>query len=208
MELVQITTNRLMVIISIKLGLVRTIMMEVASEIPREKLEDLSQFLNERLSGLTLHQLRESFRERVRDVQNEETGLIRLFIDSVDKLFVPDKNATLHIAGTENIIAQPEFVAPNQFRGVIELINDEEIIIHVLEKNEVKPHEVKVAIGKENEDAKLSNYSVITSSYNVGDVTGSIAVIGPTRMRYYRMIPLIDYVARTISEMFVHSKRT
>jgi heat-inducible transcriptional repressor len=207
MELIQISGSRLMVIISIKSGLVRTIMMEVASEIPREKLEAISRFLNERLGGLHLQEIRESFADRVRDVTNEETGLIRLFVDSVDKLFVVSRVEKIHIGGTEGIVEQPEFVNPKDFRSVIELISNEEIIIHVLEKNEASPREVKVTIGDENRDEKLKPYSVITSTYTIGDVAGSIGVIGPTRMPYYRMIPLVDYVARTVSEMFSTSHR-
>ena len=207
MELIHISAGRLMVIISIKMGPVRTMMMEVASEIPREKLEDLSRFLNERLSGLTILEIRESFGERVKDAANEETGLIRLFVDSVDKLFVTNRTERVHIGGQEGIIEQPEFVNPRDFRGVIELISNEEIIIHVLEKNEAAPRQVLVSIGEENRNERLKPYSVITSTYTMGDVTGAIGVIGPTRMRYDRMIPLVDYVARTVSEMFSNSNR-
>ena len=119
LELVQLMGNRVMAIISIKSGLVKTIMMEVASEIPREKLEDMPRFLNERLSGLTLRQIRESASVRVRDAQDEETGLIRLFIDSVDKLFAGDSADRLHISGTEKIIEQPEFANPSAISGVL-----------------------------------------------------------------------------------------
>jgi heat-inducible transcriptional repressor len=202
LELIHITGNRIMVIISIKSGLVRTIMMEVASEIPREKLDDLGRFLNERLGGLTLLQIRENFCEIVKDAQNEETGLISLFIESVDKLFATGRTEPLHIAGTGNILEQPEFVNPKDFRGVIDLINDEDIIIHVLEKNESKPTRTRATIGEELGEEKLKNYSVVSAGYTIGDVTGSMGVIGPTRMAYARLIPLVDYVARTISEMY------
>ena len=193
---------RRLIIISIKSGLVRTLMMEIASEVSREKLEDLTRFLNERLHGLTLQQIRESFAERVKEAQDEDSGLIRLFIDSVDKVFVSEQGGQLHIAGTEKIIDQPEFLNPRDLRSVIELINNEEMIIHVLRKNDLPPHEVKVSIGVENEDEKLKPYSVITSSYAVGEVKGTIGVIGPTRMPYERMIPLVDFVAETISQLF------
>lgn len=208
LELIPIVANRIMAIISIKSGLVRTIMMEVATEIAREKLDEISRFLNERLSGLTIQEIRETFSERMKDAQHEETGLIRLFIDSVDKLLVPQKAEKLHIGGTEKIIEQPEFINPKDFRGVIELINNEEIIIHVLEKHEARPSEITVTIGKENDDEKLAPYSVITSTYLAGDITGSIGVIGPKRMPYSKMIPLVDYVAKAISEMFTNTKLT
>ncbi|MEK7670795.1 MAG: HrcA family transcriptional regulator, partial [Bacteroidota bacterium] len=162
---------------------------------------------NERLSGLTLEQIRESFAGRVKDAQDENSGLIRLFIDSVDKLFVPNKTEKLHISGTDTIVEQPEFENPKNFRGVIELINNEEIIIHVLEKSS-QPEGIRVTIGQENEDEKLKDYSVIAATYSVGNVTGSIGVIGPTRMRYARTIPLVDYVAQTISEMFSNTYKS
>ena len=207
-ELVPIVSTRLMVIISIKSGLVRTMMMEVASEIPREKLEDIARFLNERLGGLTIQEVRETFAERVRDVTADETGLIRLFIESVDKLFPTAWSDRLHIGGAEKIIEQPEFVNPADFRSVIELINDKEIIIHVLAKHETPPPGVKVVIGEENDDRKLASYTVITSSYTTGEVTGTIGLIGPKRMDYPRVITLVDFVARTISDMFSMDNRT
>jgi len=201
-ELVPITSNRIMVIISIKSGLVRTIMMEAATEIRREKLEDLGRLLNERLSGLTLQQIRETFEERVRDVQAEATGLVSLFIESVDKLFVPPSSGRLHIAGTDGILEQPEFMNPKEFRGVIEMINNEEMIVHVLRKHENIQKDVTVTVGKENADEKLEPYSIVTAKYTLGEVTGTVGLMGPKRMPYDRMIPLVDFVARAISDMF------
>jgi heat-inducible transcriptional repressor len=206
LELVQVTANRIMMIISIKSGLVRTIMMEATSEFPREKLEDLGRFLNERLSGLTIKQIRESFAERVRDGAADDTGLIQLFIDSVDKLFVTPVTGRYHVAGTEQLLDHPEFMNPREFRSVIELINDQEILVHVLRKHESSAGDVKVTIGRENEDGKLEPYSVITARYTIGDVTGAVGVLGPKRMPYDRMIPLVAFVAKTVSEMFAPPK--
>lgn len=202
LEIIPLVSNRIMIILSIKSGLVRTIMMEVASEIPREKLEDLARFLNERLDGLTLSEIRQTFLERVKDAAGEETGLIRLFIDSVDKVFLPGTFEKIHIGGADKIIEQPEFVNPEDFRGVIELVNDEDMIIHILRKNEAKPHEVNVRVGEENQDEKLKGYSVITTTYTIGEIEGSVGVIGPKRMPYAKMIPLVDYVAKAISDLF------
>ncbi len=140
----------------------------------------------------------------MRDVPDDDTGLIRLFIESVDKLFVPPRSDKLHIGGAQDIMEQPEFVNARDFRSVIELINNEEMIIHVLEKRAAGPDEVKVTIGQENQDEKLRPYSVITTSYSAGDAVGTIGVIGPRRMPYYRVIPLLDYVARTVSAMFTN----
>jgi len=206
LELVPITSGRILVVISIKSGLVRTIMLEVGFVINRGRLDELARRMNEKLSGLTLQDIRDTFVERMRDAQDEPSGLIRLFIDSVDKLFLPPRTEKLHIGGTEKLIEQPEFTNPKEFRGVVELINNEEFIIHVLQKHEEGAAGTQVTVGTENQDEKLKSYSLVTSMYNVGDISGSVGVIGPTRMQYNKMIPLVDYVARTISAMLSNAK--
>lgn len=206
LELVPITAGRILVVISIKSGLVRTIMMEAGIDIDRGRLDELARRMNEKLSGLTLQEIRDTFVERMRDAQDEPSGLIRLFIDSVDKLFLPSRPEKLHIGGTEKLIEQPEFTNPKEFRGVVELINNEEFIIHVLQKHEEGAVGTQVTVGTENQDEKLKSYSLVTSMYNVGDISGSVGVIGPTRMQYNKMIPLVDYVARTISAMLSNAK--
>jgi heat-inducible transcriptional repressor len=202
LELVPITGNRILVIISITSGLVRTIMMEVSAEVRREKLEELARFLNERLSGLTLREIRDTFIERIRDARDEESGLIRLFIDSVDKLFPQERPERVHIGGTDTLLEQPEFANPKEFRGVIELLNDEEMIIHVLRKHEQRGGDIQVTVGRENEDNKLQPYALVSARYTIGDVSGSVGMLGPKRMPYDRVIPLVDFVARMISGMF------
>ncbi|MGE5315546.1 MAG: heat-inducible transcriptional repressor HrcA [Acidobacteriota bacterium] len=203
LELVPLSGTRILVVISIRSGLLKTITMEVSTEIPRTKLEDVSRMLNERLSGLLLAEIRSTLHDRMQDMRDEETGLIRLFIDSVDKLF--DEQRTIekvHIGGTSGILSQPEFEHADQYRSVIELLENEDMIVHVLEKTETKDGVIAVSIGHENAITQLKEYSIVTSTYSVGSSTGSVGIIGTKRMNYSKMIPLVDYVAKTISGMF------
>jgi heat-inducible transcriptional repressor len=202
LELIALSSSKIMVVISLKAGLVKTITMEVLSEIRREKLNELSSIMNERLSGLTLSEIRNTFVNRMKDISGEQTGLVRLFIDSVDKLFndVSDMEK-VHIGGTRDILTQPEFEHPENFRSIIELLDNQQMIIHVLEKNDMKVGGVNVSIGSENSDEALKHYSILTTGYSISDVNGSVCVIGPKRMNYSKVVPLVDYIARTISSM-------
>jgi heat-inducible transcriptional repressor len=202
LELIALSSSKIMVVISLKAGLVKTITMEVLSEIRREKLDELSSMMNERLSGLTLSEIRNTFVNRMKDISGEHTGLVRLFIDSIDKLF-NDVSAMekVHIGGTRDILTQPEFEHPENFRSIIELLDNQQMIIHVLEKNDMKIGGVNVSIGAENIDEALKNYSILTTGYSISDVNGSVCVIGPKRMNYSKVVPLVDYIARTISSM-------
>jgi heat-inducible transcriptional repressor len=201
LEFVPLSTNRIMIIITIKSGLIKTLVMEVQSFIQREKLNAIAEILNERLHGLTLRDIRDSFKERVQDVKNEETGLIRLFIDSVNELFDDTKERDrLFISGTKDIITQPEFDSPETMKSVIELLDDREVIIHVLENQERSEERLKISIGNENREKKLKNYSVITTRYLIGDIFGTVSVIGPKRMNYSKIVPLVDYIAKSITQ--------
>lgn len=201
-ELVSISSNRILVVLNIKSGIVKTVVMEMDSEISKSKLDNLSSFLNERLHGLTLNQIRESFTERVSDYKLHEPELIQLFINSMDKLYnEEERGSKIYVGGTGEIIMQPEFENPKNFKDIINLAEDKNLVIHIFQNSSIIDNEVLISIGSENEDEKLKNYSVVTTSYKVGDVKGNIGVIGPKRMNYARMISLLQYTSKLINEI-------
>lgn len=205
LELMQVSSSKLLVLISIQSGIIRTIMLEVGMELKKDVLEQVGRILNERLSGLTLREVRDTFVDRLSDYKDERTGLIRLFVDSVDQLFDDSKERDkVHIAGTGNLIEHPEFGDPKNFRSVIEMIENEDIIVHLLEKHDIPNKDFVITIGAENEETKAQDYSLVTATYSVNGVTGQVGIMGPTRMNYSKLIPLVDHVAKTIAELLAH----
>jgi heat-inducible transcriptional repressor len=202
LELFNVSTTKILVVLSVKSGIVKTIMMEVAAEIHREKLDEVGGILNERLYGLTLQTIRETFALRVSDVENEDTGIIRLLMSSKDRLFDDIWNwSHVHISGAPQAANQPEFQKPEKFRAFLSLVDDEEVMIHVMGNQSAEIAETTVTIGQEHQQEKLKDYSVITSVYKVGDVVGTVGILGPKRMSYSRIIPLVDHMAKAIAAM-------
>ena len=202
LELMQVSSSKLLVLISVQSGIVRTIMLEVGMEMKRDVLDQVTRVLNERLAGLTLKEIRETFTDRLAEYKDERTGLIRLFVDSVDQLFDDSKEREkVHIAGTGNLVDHPEFGDPKNFRSIIELVENEEIIVHLLEKHEIPDKDFVITIGSENEVGKAQDCSLVTATYNVNGVTGMVGIMGPTRMNYSKLIPLVDHVAKTIADL-------
>jgi heat-inducible transcriptional repressor len=158
--------------------------------------------LNERLHGLTLNQIRESIVERVSDYKLQEPELIQLFINSMDKFYnEEERGSKIYIGGTGDIIMQPEFDNPKNFKEIINLAEDKNLVIHIFQNSSRADNEVLISIGNENEEEKLKNYSVVTTSYKVGDVKGNIGVIGPKRMNYARMVSLLQYTSKLINQI-------
>lgn len=202
LEMVSLSSSKIMVIISIRSGLVKTIMLEVRTEFSPRQLSELSQILNQRLAGLTLEQIRQTFAERVADCE-DSSGLLRIFIDSADKVFDEQPQTDrVYVAGKENILAYPEFEQPEKVRGIIELVEDEKVIVHLLEES--MPTEsnetISIRIGKENVESKIKECSIVTAQYTVGNAIGTIGVIGPTRMNYAKVVRVIDYISKRLSQ--------
>jgi heat-inducible transcriptional repressor len=202
LQIISLTSTRLMIVISIKSGLVKTITLEIKSTIKRIQLESVQRILNERLSGLKFSEIRKTFKTRFKDVDDKQKPVIRLFIDSVDKIFKDDrKTENLILTGARNIIKQPEFENPEKFESIIELMEDKDIIIHIIEKSsEADQGNVFISIGSENEDIKMRDYSFISKEYKFGGTIGTLGIVGPKRMEYSRVVAIVDYIAKMLSE--------
>lgn len=207
-QLVSLTSTRLLVVVSIKSGLVKTITLEFNSEIGNIKLQKVETLLNERLNGLTFQEIRKTVRERFVDVGENEKPVIRLFIDSVDKIFKDHhKEDKLVISGATNVIQQPEFDDPEKFQSVIELIEDKDIIIHIMDRKKFEgPSDVLISIGSENENEKFNEYSLITKEYTFGETSGTVGIIGPKRMEYSKVVAIVSYLGNILSEVLTGNK--
>ncbi len=203
-QIVSLSSTRILVVISIKSGLVKTITLEISSQLKNAQIQSVQSLLNERLCGLTLKEIRSTFKERFHDVSGDQKAIIRLFVDSVDKIFmdVPQTDKIL-LSGAKDVIKQPEFEHPESFQSVIELIEDKDVIVHIMEKN-WGADQVVISIGSENENKKLQEYSLVTKEYKIGDISGTLGVIGPKRMEYSKIIAIVDYTAKMLTEFLTN----
>ncbi len=204
-QLISISGSRLLVVVSIKSGMIRTITMEVNAGYDKNNLSTIQRLLNERLSGLTFNEIKNSIAERVKSIsQKELKPIIRVFLESVGEIFddVKTDEASI-ITGTKNILNQPEFNDRKSISSIIELVEDKDIIIHVMDENiNKKQGEVTVSIGTESNEEKLNDYSIVVKEYNIGQVVGNIGIIGPKRMTYSHEIASVVQMAEVLSKVF------
>ncbi|MEI8134845.1 MAG: heat-inducible transcriptional repressor HrcA [bacterium] len=202
-EIVPISSNRILMIVAASSGRVRTVTLETDTTIERSKLEELGYVLNSRLAGKSFREVRSIFNEAISDLSAADRSILRVFIQSPEKLFEDASFERVKLSGAGNIFTQPEFqkktnYTDDEFQSIIELIENEEVVIHVLEGSTIQPG-LAIRIGAELEDERMSNYSIISTKYRIGTQHGTIAVIGPKRMDYGRVTPMVEYVAKAMS---------
>lgn len=201
-QIVQLSSTRILVVVSVQSGMIRTITLEIDAEVKETEIIAIQQMLNERLCGLRFSEIRNSLEERVKDVSTEAyRPIIRVFLDSVDKIFTDVSSDKTIIAGAKNVLTHPEFEDHEKFQSVIELVENKDIIVHVLDKNKQSVEtDFAVRIGEENKDEKLSEYSMITKEYQVGNLTGTLGIMGPKRMDYSKIIAAVVYIAEQLGQ--------
>lgn len=203
-EVVQLSSSRVLFVLALHGGLARTLTAEADADLSPAHLDGVVRRLNERLAGLTLAEIRRTGAERVQDLApDDRSGLVRLVLRDASALFqeaAPERRA--QIGGAHHLVAQPEFSRPELVRDVVELAENEEVVVHLLERpalvDPASPERSVVLIGREVAHPGGA-YSVVTAPYHVGGAEGAVAVIGPTRMDYARAVALVEFVAGLLS---------
>jgi heat-inducible transcriptional repressor len=199
LELVQVSSERLLLVFNLRSGVVRTIFVQVPSRMAAESVHRVSQILNERLAGLTLQDIRSTLGERLRDTGHSEEGtrLLNIFIEEGDDIFDLSNGRKSLVLGTAQRLAeQPEFASNSRMRDLLDLTERRDLLKTALETRRLGG--LSITIGAENLDPRLTDFTLVTSSYRAGDLTGVIGVLGPTRMPYEKIIGLVDHTTRLV----------
>lgn len=203
-DLVRLTSERLLVALTFSGGAVRTIFVEARADIPDTAIVEVTRLLNQRIAGLTLREVRQSVSDRLRDTgpTREAAELLNVFIEEGETLF---ENA---IQGDETVLLgqpsllaeQPEFSTVDNMRKLVALTETHEHLADLLRKRSGSPG-ITISIGNEHRDPKLETFTIVTAQYRSGGVTGVIGVIGPTRMPYDKVISLVTHTSRLITDL-------
>ena len=206
LDIVPLSSTRVMFVIAVRSGLARTVIAELDGEVPARGLDTIVQRLNERLAGLTLDEIRKTGAGRVKDLgPTDPTGIVRVVLRDSSFLFSEaDEASRTTIAGTQHLLSQPEFQEPEEIRNVIELAESEDVVVHLLESPAMfdpqHPEQAVVFIGRDfgREKTSTTSFSIVKAHYFYGNATGTVGVIGPTRMDYPRAVALVEHVARLL----------
>jgi heat-inducible transcriptional repressor len=199
-ELISLSSSRLLVIIALDSKDVKMVTLEAEFEIEQINLTDINTYINEKVSGRRLRFIKENFKELISDSGYKDMPLIRLFVESVDKIFqYRPQDEKLFIAGAQNLLQHPEFENVDKVKSIVEIIENEDIIIHLLDSYEGANAGINILIGSEINNETMADYSLIVSSYQIGSGKGSIGLIGPKRMNYSKMISLLQHVSNVLS---------
>jgi heat-inducible transcriptional repressor len=205
-EFVGLSENRVLVVLVFNDREVQNRIIQLERYYSPDELKRASNFLNEQVRGRTLGQVRSEILRQIQEAHEDMNEIMKDAINVAKKAFdvngqgVGESEERLEyvIAGETNLMGVAEMTNVERLRRLFEAFNQKRDFLHLLDHS-LKAEGVQIFIGHESGYQVLDDCSIITAPYASGDsVMGVLGVIGPTRMAYERVIPLVDMTAKLL----------
>ncbi len=199
LQFVPLSERRLLAILVTSQGEVLNRVVETERAFERPELERASRFINEHYAGLDLETIQKRL---VDELEAHRRDLDRLMAEALTvanrALQVEEGEDDFVVTGQTNLMDFDELARLDRIKELFEAFAEKQQILHLLERC-VRGRGVQLYIGEESGYGPLEPCSLVTAPYKVDDqVVGVLGVIGPTRMAYDRVIPLVDVTARLL----------
>ncbi|WP_338470306.1 heat-inducible transcriptional repressor HrcA [Niallia sp. XMNu-256] len=196
-QIIPLNNETAVAIIVTDTGHVENKVVHLPQSVNANEIEKLVNILNERLTGVPLEQLNDKLYKEVVVLLKEHIENYDLLLNSIADTLKVSHSEKLFFGGKTNMLSQPEFHNISKIRELLDLIEQEDDFYNIIRQN---PTGIHVKIGRENIISAMEDCSFITATYSIGEEQlGSIAVLGPTRMEYSRVISLMQFMAKDLS---------
>ncbi len=198
-EFLPLSDNRILVVLVVNDQEVQNRVIYTHRPYSREELQDAARVINETYAGRTLEEARENLLGSMASDREKMDALMRSVLEVAEQTFQSEEEGGYVVAGQTRLLDSAEPGNMMKIRDLFDAFNEKREILHLLD-NCVRAEGVQIFIGQESGYDVLDDYSVITAPYQEGgQVVGVLGVIGPTRMAYDRVIPIVDATARMLS---------
>ena len=196
-EFLPLTANRVLVILVVNEREVQNRVIHTDREYTESELLQAANFINREYGGQTLYRVRLALLESMQADKDRMDMLMQTALDVASKAFdLVDDGGDYVVAGESNLIESPR--DSDALRHLFEAFSRKRDILHLLDRC-LSSDGIQLFIGDESGYEVLDDYSVVTAPYRVGgEVAGVLGVVGPTRMAYQNVIPIVDVTARIL----------
>ena len=200
LQFIELRRHHILIVFVSTEGLVQTKIIETDEDFAQQELDRFSFFLNDRFKGLTLQEIRTKLLDQMWEDKESYNRLLQMALEPISESLIEAQGEELYLEGAANILEQPEFSNVEKMKALFRTFEEKYNIMKLLDKC-FNSEGVQVFIGSENAFPGTNECSLVITNYKRGNqVLGALGIIGPIRMEYSRVIPLVDYTARLLSQ--------
>ncbi|MCD6025630.1 MAG: hrcA [Solimicrobium sp.] len=198
-EFLRLSEKRILLVIVSPNGDVQNRLLITELDYTPTQLIEAGNYINKHFSGLALTEVRQRLGGELSRLHDELSTLMKAAVQAGSDAIEEDSEAVV-ISGERNLLNVNELSSSmNSLRQLFDLFEQKTNLISLLDISS-RANGVQIFIGGESELVPMDDMSIVTSSYQVnGRVVGTLGVIGPTRMAYERVIPIVDITAKLLS---------
>jgi len=200
-EFMKLSEGRVLVILVTNTKEVHNRIISPGRELDNAELGTMANYLNATYAGMELRQIHVRLLEEMKQVQKDMNEVMLEAIRLGEQAFASEEQAEEDyvMAGETSLMSYQELSDLERLRHLFDAFHQKQDILSILDQC-ISADGVKIFIGHESGKDVLNDCSVISAPYELqGEVVGVLAVIGPTRMAYDRMIPMVDITAKLLS---------
>jgi heat-inducible transcriptional repressor len=201
-EFVVLSGNRVLVILVVNDREVQNRIINTSRTYSASELQEASNYLNDIFSGKDLTYVRANILDELEKTKEQLSQSMQTAMEMAQLAFDYEKSKVnsdeLFFSGETNLMDIAELCEVDKLKKLFNTFNQKRDILHLLEQA-ISADGIQIFIGEESGHDVLDNCSVVTSPYEVdGKILGVLGVIGPTRMHYERVIPIVDITAKML----------
>jgi heat-inducible transcriptional repressor len=206
-DLIPVDRDRALVVIATETGWGTSRILTLDESVSAAELAELARVLTGRYGGLSFQEIRTRLGEG--SAPAEADRIARLSFVLARKAFAALWDRNLFYSGATNILDQPEFADIGTMKAILRAFEEKRQLIELLTARASGHDGVQVVIGSEMPYQEMQETSLVAAAYKYGDrVLGVLGVVGPRRMPYAKIVPLVDYTARLVSRRLTRRART
>ncbi len=195
-----VQSSKLLVVLVSPEGLIKTTVIQLPFKVEQPELAKIARFLNEEFEGLTLDEIKQRLAMQILSTHNAFFHLMKQATQILDLAFASFDRDILYLEGTSHILEQPDFQDAHTLHAIFSALEKEEPLLSIMKRG-LDMDGVRVHIGEESHYEGIQECSLVLSNYKVKNKNlGTLGIIGPRRMSYAKIISLVDYMARHLSE--------
>ena len=199
MQFLPLDDHRVIAVLMTDAGFVENRIMEMPAGSSFEDFQRMAKVINGCLAGHTLGAIQNGSLKQI-EAEIGDNGLYESAMTLIDKALNSQRKERLYLGGTTEMMEQPEFHNVDKVKELLIMLEKDQLMKDIL-----KAHlgdGLTVTIGQENEYSGIKDCSIITATYHLdGELLGSMAVLGPTRMEYGRTMSLLNYMNNNLTEV-------
>lgn len=201
-EFIRLGYRQILILLVSTTGMVHTKVIHADEDIGQPDLEGMSVYLRGMAIGLTLRGLRAKVLEEMKGEKALYDHLMAKALQMSEEVLREDDDGDVYVEGRVNILNQPEFQNDvEKMKALFKAFEEKGTLVRLLDKG-LSAEGVQIYIGEDIEFNEVKGCSLVTAPYGGrGYTLGTIGVIGPVRMDYSRIIPLVDWTARLLGDV-------